>query len=634
VKRAAIVASVLAMSAGCGAEPPTPTGPAARARVAPSSPSGAASSSTSGPPRATPPTLGGDRDLSCHVEADGRLLCWGDQFHAVPYPVVGVAHARAVVPWSEGVVVDTSGGYLFVTGSGKSSKELDAPPGALEIALGGGVTCARRADGSVLCRSPEGWAPLALGRRAIAITGGAWLVALLDDHTLRTFRCPDGGAPKAGCRPVPDELPLPSERVQRVDGSREGLCTVDSEGVARCVGTAFGERALLGCIEEARDVVAASAGGDHACALHRDGTVDCCGKNTHGELGEGTSRPLTGLVRVKGVEHAEEIFAQRGHTCVIEAGLARCWGEERASGRPRTRQEASLPIAARAVYAAGGVTCASGTPEKVTCFGGLTGDFTFPVEVRDLAIGSVGVCALLSDGTVACSNGREVSRPLPDVTDGDAISGGGDQYCVHRRAKTARCWGDDPHATLPHEIRATTSSVEQSFETGCHVAIGGAVTCWGTLADQAWPTADPKKPSPFVRVPRVTAVEIATSPRMACAREASGKVTCWGAGAPSGKPPFDIGVADAVSLAVGGENACVVRRSGSVACFGRSLGATGKIDEPAHDVAELRGARALAVGSTHACALLEGDVVRCWGFDDRGQLGAPKLPSKIVAPPP
>ncbi|HSP79319.1 MAG TPA: RTX toxin, partial [Myxococcaceae bacterium] len=87
-----------------------------------------------------------------------------------------------------------------------------------------------------------------------------------------------------------------------------------------------------------------------------------------------------------------------------------------------------------------------------------------------------------------------------------------------------------------------------------------------------------------------------------------------------------------VQLAAGSEHTCALLRSGYVRCWGRNqygqLG-YGHVQSVGDDEALLSqsyvnlGARAvrLAAGDSHTCALLTTGKVRCWGYNNYGQLG-------------
>jgi alpha-tubulin suppressor-like RCC1 family protein len=109
------------------------------------------------------------------------------------------------------------------------------------------------------------------------------------------------------------------------------------------------------------------------------------------------------------------------------------------------------------------------------------------------------------------------------------------------------------------------------------------------------------------------------------------------------------GISDAVALAAGSRFACVLARSGKVRCLGDNhhgqLGAGSREESSAEplDVQGVHGATRIAAGRRHACALLEGGAVRCWGANLGGETGgsaafAPEvrelaLPTAVTIPP-
>ncbi|HEU4408254.1 MAG TPA: hypothetical protein VFS43_23530 [Polyangiaceae bacterium] len=130
------------------------------------------------------------------------------------------------------------------------------------------------------------------------------------------------------------------------------------------------------------------------------------------------------------------------------------------------------------------------------------------------------------------------------------------------------------------------------------------------------------------------AYELAIGVTLACAR-VSGRVHC-GALDPerplTAEPPL-AGLDDAVSVALGrgygGGFGCVATRRGGVSCFGKNsqgqLGAGLRAEQSERPVpvTGLSGARRVVAGDLHACALLEGGPVKCWGFNASGQVGSP-----------
>jgi cysteine-rich repeat protein len=145
-------------------------------------------------------------------------------------------------------------------------------------------------------------------------------------------------------------------------------------------------------------------------------------------------------------------------------------------------------------------------------------------------------------------------------------------------------------------------------------------------------------------------IHVAAGGAHSCALLRSGGVRCWGTGffgrlgygntntigdneTPASAGSINVGgrVVE-LSAGVGGSHTCALLEGGEIRCWGFGLtgelgtGIPGNIgdDEPvaAGDVVALGGpAVHVAVGGTHACALLESGAVRCWGGGSAGQLG-------------
>lgn len=123
-----------------------------------------------------------------------------------------------------------------------------------------------------------------------------------------------------------------------------------------------------------------------------------------------------------------------------------------------------------------------------------------------------------------------------------------------------------------------------------------------------------------------------------CVLMTSGGVKCWGYNA-SGQlgdgtngtrtSPVDvIGLNSGVNaLAAGGYYTCALMTSGGVRCWGNNgygqlgNGTTTDSSTPVAVVGLNSGVTALAAGGRHICALMTNGGVKCWGYNNDGQLG-------------
>jgi alpha-tubulin suppressor-like RCC1 family protein len=305
-------------------------------------------------------------------------------------------------------------------------------------------------------------------------------------------------------------------------------------------------------------------------------------------------------------------------------------------------------------------------------------DSPTPVEVSGLssrvtsvAAGYLHTCALTTDGDIWCwgrndlgqlGNGTVVASATPVEVVGldgsaTAVVAGNRHTCALTTEGRVRCWGSNSngqigdgtpnHKAEPVDVvglASGVSAIASGTEHVCALTARGAVKCWGQngvgqLGDGT--TEDRSVPVNVSALERgVTAV--VAGENHTCAVTGSGAVKCWGANnrgqlgngtttssaTPNSAPVEAVVLADhAASVAVGSLDTCVLTTASGVKCWGGNRhgqlgdGTTTDSLVPV-DVAQLTsGVVAIGLGSSHACALTEEGAVKCWGANDRGQLG-------------
>ena len=243
-----------------------------------------------------------------------------------------------------------------------------------------------------------------------------------------------------------------------------------------------------------------AAGGFHTCALFGDGSVRCWGQNDYGQLGNGTSDPVPDTpttfnptpVAVSGITSAVAISAGGWHTCaLLRDGTIQCWGQntygQLGDGSPITRPapgRSSTPVTVTGITTAIAIqagifhTCALLADGTLRCWGrndegrlgnGTTADSSTPTIVSGIAPaaaapGAEHACALLQDGTVRCwgdnnwgqlGNGSPVgatattpAAAVTGITTARAASSGAEHTCALLQDGSVQCWGRNTDGRL------------------------------------------------------------------------------------------------------------------------------------------------------------------------------------------
>ncbi|MBL4687895.1 MAG: hypothetical protein JKY37_25115, partial [Nannocystaceae bacterium] len=174
--------------------------------------------------------------------------------------------------------------------------------------------------------------------------------------------------------------------------------------------------------------------------------------------------------------------------------------------------------------------------------------------------------------------------------------------------------GDKGLTKVPGVAKATALAAGQNH--ACALLEDGTVTCWGYVT----PNQAPKK---IEGLSGVIALGAGSGNSNTCAVMADKKVQCWGE---SQKPREEAGLAD-VALMRARNHKCVMSGDGSVRCWGGNdrgqmgTGNSGPANGDKTAVVDLGKVVHMDVGSNFACAALVDGGAKCWGWNNRGQLG-------------
>jgi alpha-tubulin suppressor-like RCC1 family protein len=320
-------------------------------------------------------------------------------------------------------------------------------------------------------------------------------------------------------------------------------------------------------------------GGNHGCAIWKDGGVFCWGANDHGQLGDGTHDDRLQPVKVD-LAGVKDIAAGARHTCAATDTSVHCWGDDSKGQSGAGKGDLSMPTlavldkpGARRVSAGDGHTCVLDEGGRVSCWGELKLEPTKIADAVDLASGAGHACVRIRTGQVQCW-GRNDQGQLGDGT---------------RDSRGA-----------PVKVAKLEGVVQISLagDHSCAVRDDGRVSCWGDNRDGALGWEGPSVATP-TEVPGLDGIKLlAAGKRHACALERDNRVSCWGAN-------------DEYQLANGKRE----RWRGPTSAY------------------LLVGVGDLAAGADTTCATLLDDMIRCWGRNDRGQMGDKTLQPHNVPMP-
>lgn len=336
-------------------------------------------------------------------------------------------------------------------------------------------------------------------------------------------------------------------------------------------------------------ILQVDAGTGHACALLGDGTVYCWGANGGGQLGDGTMTARTTVGMVPGLSNVTQIstgahisnLTLNGHTCARTIdGKLYCWGRNTngqvGDGTAMDVSSPKLILAADvAQVSAGRVhTCARLSSGGVNCWGnngsgqlgnGTLNPTTAPaampiagLNAKSISAGANHTCAVLTTGELSCwganlqgqlGNGTMDTKSSPIVVPGTAnmvsVDTGYGFTCAIDMGGVLRCFGNNSLGELglgnmmmqltPQVVTAITNASAVSCGTyvdpgahSCVLRTNGGVACAGRNDSGQLGLGDTATRMTHTSVSLPPVAEIAAGFQFTCARLVDGPIRCWG----------------------------------------------------------------------------------------------------------
>ena len=239
------------------------------------------------------------------------------------------------------------------------------------------------------------------------------------------------------------------------------------------------------------------------------------------------------------------------------------------------------------------------------------------------------------------------------------VSAGGYSSCVILSDGALKCWGKNNNGQLgdgstadrdtPTAINLgsgrTAKAVSVGYAHTCAILDDDSLKCWGSYANGRLGlggtiTSDQQTPAAVDLGAGRTAKAIAAGHSHTCAILDDDNLKCWGANNNSQigdgstterNTPHPValgGTATAKAVDVGNNHTCAILDGDSLRCWG--FNGSGRLGDGTDtsrntpttiDLGTGRTAKAISLGSNFTCAILDDDSLKCWGSNTDGRLG-------------
>jgi alpha-tubulin suppressor-like RCC1 family protein len=544
--------------------------------------------------------------VSCARRADAPVACWGKGSGVVIIPgtegAIDIATAESEGPY-DACAARSDGVVCWDMPSGRATP-LAGFPAVSELVVGEGLVCGVTIAGRVACLEAGGqdWlreTPPAPQVVELRLGLDKVVDVALSEHLL----CARDVTGKVTCqtRRTGDfrTINAPAAATNLLVTMSEP-CVELADGTLKCWNAPQNEAIESPTQGESLRRVACGEG--LCCGITSDGGAACRGFNFDGELGDGVPLERREPTLVEGVMDAVELVAHESTCALTSAGEVICWGEDfslRGRAHPVAREAKSIDLGAGLLVLGRSGSLSKWEPSPppgcpivaqrpVPCEGTPAwSQLALPQLGRaraPRAMGNGHVCAITDAGALACLL-RDPARP-------------GQRWSIVPGVSDAK-------------------SVVASFDAACAILESGGVTC----------VRDPRSTGRTDLVPKqVVGLDgvrhVAASDTSFYAERADGSVSRFRVGDATARPATIRTLIDVSGISARGVTACGMR--GTVTfCWSADDGALDR-DEPKH-VALPSPAKVVAAGRSHACAIVEGGRVYCWGNDRNGAVGAGRV---------
>ena len=580
------------------------------------------------PPAGTFQNVSGAGAHSCGVLDDGSVQCWGadngdvfdwGQVSSTPTTgdfssvAAGTYHSCAVSVSTGAVECWGAGETVGICNSATSSYECGQsipPAGSFDSVSGGFMhTCGLKTDGMVEC-----WGDNTAGQSS---PPGVTFVQL-SAGVLHTCGIESSGAIACWGYNATDQTNAPGGSFTSLSAGGYHTCAIDSGGYLQCWGSGTSANNCdlstggFDCGQSAppagSNYVRVSAGDFHTCALTDEGSVECWGDASFGQLEPWCldDEDCDGLVSAEDCDDTDP-----SSSAVADDGD--CDGVFTADDCDDG--DSSSTVVADDADCDGVLTtvdCDDTDPARGLCTGELV-----------VSAGAYHTCAIDSSAGIQCW-GDDIDSQVSNSPGGIGfyvLDAGGYHTCGLTYAGELSCWGDDTQG----QITGTPTSgdfldLASGEDHSCGLDDAGLITCWGL--DDWGQVSGPNGSATLYS-------QVVAGASHTCAMNASdGSAECWGID--DGSTDDYAQVTDTpltetfLTLSAGEHFTCGVTATSALACWGidgvsNSLDTAGQFLDfgQVWDAPTSGTFSSVSGGFFHACAIdATDDTVQCWGITD------------------